>query len=97
MMDYVNPKHVYILYMYIYIYTLHCNHIILYLLRHHFIPLEEPLHYSQLQLSLELRNCFPYVRTYDATNLGQFLSDHFHIAYMVLSTITVSVFIEKCF
>ena len=37
--------------------------------------------YSQLQLSLELRNCFPYVRTYDATNLGQFLLDHFHIAY----------------
>ena len=36
---------------------------------------------SQLQLSLELRNCFPSVRTYDATNLGQFLSDHFHIAY----------------
>ena len=28
-------------------------------------------------MSLELRNCFPY----DATNLGQFLSDHFHIAY----------------
>ena len=25
-------------------------------------------------MSLELRNCFPYVRTYDATNLGQFLS-----------------------
>ena len=23
----------------------------------------------------------PYVRPYDATNLGQFLSDHFHIAY----------------
>ena len=37
--------------------------------------------YSQLQLSLELRNCFPYVRPSDATNLGQFLSDHFHIVY----------------
>ena len=36
---------------------------------------------SQLQLSLELRNCFPSVRPSDVTNLGQFLSDHFHIAY----------------
>ena len=48
---------------------------------------------SQLQLSLELRNCFPYVRMMPLTlaNSYQITS----ILHMVLSTVTVSVFIEK--
>ena len=52
--------------------------------------------YSQLQLSLELRNCFPYVRSM----MPLILANSYQITsilHMVLSTVTVSVFIEKIF
>ena len=48
---------------------------------------------STLLLSLELRNCFPYVRT-----MPLILANSYQITsllHMVLSTVTVSVFIEK--
>ena len=55
--------------------------------------------YSQIQLSLELRNCFLYVHQ-SVRPMPLILANSYQITsilHMVLSTVTVSVFIEKCF
>ena len=50
--------------------------------------------YSQLQLSLELRNCFQSVRTSPLILANSYRITS--ILHMVLSAVTVSVFIEIC-